>query len=797
MKLNRLLGRLILVVLALASLLVYMKWVNPLVNAPLGLATFNEGAVRAKVRLTSQRVLDPSSQVSLRLETKLDETTLRRMQRLFGIKATSYWTSERVPVLQWSYSVVPHSTLKNWRMADTEPLMTMNVGGRGQILGMDILSGSNRQPVTLSLKDAREKAEDLLRLVGVDVGTLTQTSYNQGQVQGRQRYHFEWSAPIPGLPGIQNQYQVTLEDGYITSFHRSIHFPPNTTPNVGRRLILPLFSITIWFFLALLVIFLFVQKLRRDEVDLNHVKKLILMVGLLGFFDTLMKPSQGWVMGLISALVVAVAAGLFFSLVWITGESFLREAIPGKLALTDLVFKNQWNVRELGRCILWSGATGLLLLGIPSVLLLAYRTAAVRGLVLLPTNLRLESLSIPGGLTVNSLLLPLPKILLIVPVFLGILYPFFRLRFPRIVAALVFSALFSLANAVVFPVGPFLVALGTAFLAGLLLFIAMDKGGYLAGFLVLYIPMVVRNAGACFTAHRPGIFYQGLAADGLLLAGFIAMAVFGATGRKLADLVPYEPVYLSRLRERERFARELEIARSLQNRFLPRETPHIPGFSLSAVCQPAMEVGGDYYDYFALPGGKWLILLGDVSGKGVKAAFYMTLTKGILHAVSRLEGGHTQILCHLNTLFKRFSEDGTFLTLCALVLDPSTSEVQILSAGHNPPFLVTDGDARALGPRGLVLGLMSDDVFVDSLEPCSLFLGAGEMLVVYTDGVTEAMNKVGDEFGMERLGSALKGTSVLDPAEVVGRVTRAVDGFCAETPRADDLTLLVLKADES
>jgi len=210
-----------------------------------------------------------------------------------------------------------------------------------------------------------------------------------------------------------------------------------------------------------------------------------------------------------------------------------------------------------------------------------------------------------------------------------------------------------------------------------------------------------------------------------------------------------------------------------------------------------MEVGGDYYDYLSLSGDRWLIVLGDVSGKGVKAAFYMTLAKGILHSVTCMEGRETAILGHLNHLFRNLSDDGTFLTLCAVVLCPASREAKILSAGHNPPVLLSKGVPKILSPRGLVLGLMDDAVFLKTIEECKVVLEPGDSLLLYTDGVTEAMNRRQEEFGSERLLQALEDASGLGPEGLLDRVSRAVSRFADGEPQADDLTMLALRADEA
>ncbi len=795
----------ILGLVSVAAAGVYLAVVGPVVNAPLGLSRFDEERVRERVLLTAQRLLDSPGPVELRLSASTDTETLRRLQRLVGLSAASYWGAAKLPIQQWSYRVVPRRSLaaldfredRKDEKGERGSVMTVDVSSSGQILGLEIGAPPDRPPVETTHDEARRKAEDLLRFLGVDVGALALTAYNAGEVGGRQRYDFAWRAPIQGLPAVVSEYSVTLEGGYIRKFDRKVRFEAPAPPDPGVTLVLPLFAFAAWFFLALLTLFLFVQKLRRDEVDFQHVKKVFFTAGGLAFFASLFDHDGQWAQTLLAAVVVSVLSALFFALLWTVGESFLRQAFPEKLAFTDLVLDNTWRVREVGAAALWCGAAGLALLALPDLLYALAIGGTGSDLVLLPASARLQSLTVPGGLAVQALVGPVPWVVMLGLVFLGVLYPFLRLRFRPAVSGPLFCALFGAAAAVAVPVGPASLAFACAVVVGVLLFAAMELGGLLCGFLLLYGPLVVLRAGLLLTAQQRAVSGQGAAALVLLAAGLLAAAWLAWRGRPLEDVQPYEPAYLTRLRERERFARELEIAKSLQERFLPRETPAIPGFTLAARCTPAMEVGGDYFDYLPLARGRWLIILGDVSGKGVKAAFYMTLTKGILHAVSSLEQGHTEIISHLNRLFGKLSDDGTFLTLCAVVLDPTAREATILSAGHNPPVLVRRGSARALSPRGLVLGLMPDEVFLRTLENCTVSLEPGDALVLYTDGVTEAMDRRQEEFELDRLLACLEGCSGLSAEVTLDRVAAAVHGFCGDAPQADDLTLLVLKVHEA
>jgi sigma-B regulation protein RsbU (phosphoserine phosphatase) len=471
-----------------------------------------------------------------------------------------------------------------------------------------------------------------------------------------------------------------------------------------------------------------------------------------------------------------------------------------KLRFVDVLFRGRAYVREMGRHLMWATGWSLLLLAIPAVLLLLGSGIRNLGFSLLPLNLILTNMRVPGGLIGNAILGPLFAAVVLGAVFLGVVYPILRLRFSVPVAGAVFGLLYALGvgwlleEAMIGPVG---VAFVISLIVGWMLFAVMEKSGLLASLTFLYVPLAFVNVALLLRGAHSPFFVQGWLSLGILLA-LLALAGFVAlNGRPLAQEESYEPAYLVRMRERERFARELEIAKGVQERFLPKVTPVIEGFSLATRCVPAMEVGGDYFDFLSLPDGKWLLLLGDVSGKGVKAAFYMTLTKGILHAIAGSENDHTQILLRLNRIFGSLSEPGIFLTLCAVVLEPETRRVQLLSAGHNPPFLIRKRTASVLQPKGLVLGVMGDEVFLKSLKDVHMTLEPGDTLVLYTDGVTEAMDRDHQEFGMERLQATLDKAAGKGSQGILESVVEGVLRFQQGCAQADDMTLLILQAHET
>lgn len=791
-----LLPALALALLAAAGAALWLAWAGPAIDSPLALGRFDEPRIRQRVLDLSRSLLKIQGDLDLSLRQEADEDTLRRMHRLYGIAAANRYASLRVPVLAWSYSVAPPGLPRqSFGKGPARPL-TVRVGSDGAVLGLDReLDKAKDPPLPLSFEEAREGALSLLRLVGVPADRAVLTGTKTSESEGATVYEFTWKESPEGLPGLQFQYDVTLRSGYIVAFQRKTTFRDGEDP-MGWGALLPALGAGVaWFFLALMTLVLFIQELRKDQVDMPHARKVALAAGILALGWGLSDPSGGWVEALVGGLVAGLFSMLFYGFLWSVGESLLRQAAPERLRHADWILHGQIDSQDLGRKVLWAWGWGLAFLLLPAGLLMVGSDQPGLGVSILPAHMRLENLHFPGGLLGAALLGPLPAVTLLGLTFLGVFYPVLRLRFSRGPAAGIFCTVFVLAATPMAGafVGPWGMAAALALLAGALLFGLMERAGIVAALLALYLPLALRNAALLAEAKNTSMRLQGLLALGLLAALFAATVLLAAFGRTHVRARDYEPDYLRRMRERERFARELEIAKVIQQRFLPRSMPDIPGFEVAATCVPAMEVGGDIYDLLPMPGGRWFLLIGDVSGKGVKAAFYMTLTKGILHAITSAEEDDRTVIRSLNRIFRGLTEDGVFLTLCAVVLEPEKCEARFLSAGHNPPLLLRRGEVRALEPRGIVLGLVDDAMFQKSLEGVSLKLEPGDILLTYTDGVTEAMDRDEEQFGMERLADTLRASAHLEPKGVIRAVVDAVKAFEDGAPQADDLTLLVVK----
>ena len=249
-------------------------------------------------------------------------------------------------------------------------------------------------------------------------------------------------------------------------------------------------------------------------------------------------------------------------------------------------------------------------------------------------------------------------------------------------------------------------------------------------------------------------------------------------------------------REKQRLDDELRIAREIQKSLLPVRPPRMPGLSIADHCEPAREVGGDYYDFFELGPQQLGVLIADVSGKGTSAALYMAELKGLMLALSHSERSPRRLLSTVNHLLAEHLDNRSFITATYAVIDLETMTLTCARAGHTPLIVVSGGMSRVIIPDGMVLGLRlpgAAERFESLLEEYTMPLLAGDVVVLYTDGITEAMDVGGELFGDTALARAVCGPRDLDAPAIRERVLRDVKAFVGDAEPHDDMTMVILK----
>ena len=245
---------------------------------------------------------------------------------------------------------------------------------------------------------------------------------------------------------------------------------------------------------------------------------------------------------------------------------------------------------------------------------------------------------------------------------------------------------------------------------------------------------------------------------------------------------------------RERIDREIEIAREVQERLFPQQLPTLPGHSIHGACRPAQGVGGDYYDVLMLDDGSLGLAIGDVSGKGISAALLMASLRASLRGMT-MDGPAdlARLMNRVNRLVYESSATNRYATFFFSIYQPDDRLLRYVNAGHNPPYVLRGSEIHALEGGGPVIGLLPDAIY----EECRLLLEPGDLLLAYTDGISEALNVQDQEWGEERMVAAARTKLPENASTILRHIVTEADRFAAAAPQHDDMTLLLMKLDRA
>jgi sigma-B regulation protein RsbU (phosphoserine phosphatase) len=300
---------------------------------------------------------------------------------------------------------------------------------------------------------------------------------------------------------------------------------------------------------------------------------------------------------------------------------------------------------------------------------------------------------------------------------------------------------------------------------------------------ILCVPLQIKDrvSGVIYVDSRlqAGIFGQG---DLDLLATLASSAAIAIENARLYQMAV----------EKGRMERELQMARELQVGLLPTEAPALPGWEFAATWLPAREAAGDYYDFVPLRGGRLALVIADVCDKGMPAALFMALSRSIVRASLDSAPSPAEGVARANRRIHADATSGMFVTLFCAEVQPGVGEIVCVNAGHHPPLLAAAASGKkpaVLLPAGMALGVLADS----SYEQGVVHLDPGDLLLLYTDGVTDARNAEGEEFGKARVERLLLEARGQSAPEVVAALEAAVRAFTGPVAPFDDVTVLAVK----
>ncbi|MBP1678963.1 MAG: rsbU [Bacteroidetes bacterium] len=686
------------------------------------------------------------------------------------------------------------------------------VSPSGRVLGHDHSVPDTLPRASATPAEAREIAERFLRGQGIDVSQyLLQSSSDITRPQ-RVDYRFVWSK---NGTGAEETVWVRIQGREVGGFRQTYEpgggFADTFTGRATTWTFLFTASFAVIFLLFFFIVVLFLKKYHEGEVGTGTG----LMV-LLGVFAMMVLSSINEyaslgasarigdlnafnvriVLFIFNAFILQLFLGVMVFAAWSVGESSARTVWPEKLRGADAALHRAFLTRELGGGILRGYLWGLIILGgYGLALYILQQAGVVRTLVTGLTSFPESHVHFLHPI-VNAVGLAAVSEVIFRLFFLSYLKEHFRTTWPGVIVSVALWTATSLGLWVI-PYGTLSIAhsavvmvlLGLAFTA---LFLRYDLvTSYAANFVVLALYLAV----PLFTSTSDDAAF-GRAAFLVLLGIPLILGVVGVARGRRFDFTPTSlPAHIRRISERVRMAKELEIARSVQMSLLPKSDPRIPGYDIAGICVPALEVGGDYFDFISLGDRKIGIAVGDVSGKGVPAAIYMTLTKGILQSHAEDAVSPRAVLSKVNNLMYRTIERNSFVSMLYAVLDPPARTMRFARAGQCPLILSQreGGAGTVLSPKGMALGLEVGKVFDAVLEEQEVTLKPGETLVFYTDGFTEAMDGDDREYGEERLEASIARYHNLPAADMIRKLCDDVRQFTGGRPQHDDMTLVIVK----
>ncbi len=245
--------------------------------------------------------------------------------------------------------------------------------------------------------------------------------------------------------------------------------------------------------------------------------------------------------------------------------------------------------------------------------------------------------------------------------------------------------------------------------------------------------------------------------------------------------------------EKERYKNEMLLARNMQQKLLPQKIPSIFNYSIAAFSIPATEVGGDYYDIVKLKNGDDCILIADVSGKGITAAFYMAQLKGVVLSKALESNSVVELLCNINSVLYKKIESQMFITMSAVTINNNNNEIHIARAGHMPFLLKSPQKVDKIIPKGIGIGLAKESFFNSNIEEINIDLKDDDYLIMFTDGLNEIRNKDGLEFGFDELTNFINTNNAKNVDDFVQNVKKMINDYSENTKHFDDITFIAIK----
>lgn len=667
----------------------------------------------------------------------------------------------------------------------------------GNLIGLEEVSPFLKKLPNLPESEAIAKATIFLSSFNIDSSSVELTKKRIYKEDKTLNYDFTFTRPSSISSDLIDNFTIFISGPEVTEFQIKTSIDENTfkfpkAEKVGE-IITTASAIIVWVIICLFLIVIFFKRLRHDELEFKRAIWLGIAAFIIMWTNIAIQSWPKWEEFIIGGGIAGVFTGGSIVIAYSLTESLNREVWRKKLALTDLLFQGYFQVKEVGAAILNSFFVSGLALLIFGVLIWLTSNQNLGYLDLTEDSLRIFGSRYD---IITNICENLIKVFFIGFVILSFWSTYLRSKIKNVAVLIIVLALFYNFSGLHF------YSLRPSYLS---FFLAIPFAIFVAyvvykfDLLTILLTLFAFNyfADLSLISLQPDGFFGNLGViTGIFTAlTFVTGVYFIYSKDSVKHFENYVPQYVSRIAERERFLQELEIARSVQKRFLPQTIPAFPNLDIASICRPAMEVGGDYYDFICDGRQRLSVVIGDVSGKGVSAAFYMTMAKGIIKTLSKATKTPGKLLTEMNAIFYENAPREVFISVIYGLFDMKDKMLTFARAGHNPLIVRKSmiGEPESLKPKGLAIGLEKGLIFSTTIEEMSLPIEPGDVFVFYTDGISESMNKNGEEFGENRLRQLIGQNAHLSAQELMTTITAEVNKFAQNATQHDDFTMIVVK----
>ncbi len=607
----------------------------------------------------------------------------------------------------------------------------------------------------------------------------------------RKDYQYTWSGNSAFIKD-KIEINVNVAGNIVSKFNLKYIIPEKYTTSESSTF-RSIITILFYVFVLILIAYLSYKKIKAGEIGFRLAFLMGLAVALsFGFFlYSQISEDIGWAILIPIVLGPLLYGGALF-ITWAVSESISRETWKEKFLSLDLLSNGYFTHSKVGE-VLVNGIGGGLIMSIlwlfmlfivqnfTSIWSIAYDTSLLD---------HFNSYSPAFGIINKNIY----SSIFMVAVFYNFLAPGIKRRWG---SKLLIILGIGIPWGIIVPnhIHPLMIGISIQVVIGIFLALLFLKFDVLTVLISLISFYSINSGLSLFTSGHPTYIFSGYELIGFACF-LIILAVYSLYSKdKIIDYNKITPAFAGNITERQRLQRELEIAKDVQMSFLPSVNPRTPGLDVAARCIPALEVGGDYFDFIEPDREKFGVIVGDVSGKGTQAAFYMTLTKGFLKAISKTSSSPLEVLKQMNSLFYENVERGTFISMIYGVFDKSSNVLRLARAGHNPLIYYSRSkdSVTDLYPPGMALGLEKGEVFNSVITETVTKVEAGDVFVFYTDGFSEAMNKSGQEFGEDRLWECVTKYSGLKSEQIVEKIFGEAKNFMGKAEQHDDMSIVVVK----